>query len=83
MNEERFKKCNWPFYILESIANEVGEYRTEVRKLVELMLPNICEGWVQQRGSIFDFGDQPESALSVVSKDLDMLNKAPIRFVHP
>ena len=46
--------------ILESIANTIVIYKTEVSNLLHLIIPKLAEGFSLQRGKIFGFGPEAE-----------------------
>lgn len=79
VSQERFDSCKWPTCILESLSQSIAAYKEKVLQVLSLLLPSLAEGFFQQRGNVFGFGDyNPQSTTLVTQYDMTLLNKAPI-----
>ena len=77
----RYESCKWNSNILESLTRSANLQRDKFIKMLKLMLPKLASGWFRQRGNVFGFGDYDQmSPKLLINKDIDLINKAPIRY---
>ena len=75
----RFNSCKWDKNIIASLEQAISVNRTEVIKVLKLMLPQLAIGWHRQRADVFGFGDYDKSSPRLLlSKDISVLNQAPV-----
>ena len=79
VDQTRFDSCKWDSNILSSLSSSITAYNAKAQKVLALLLPSLAEGFFQQRGNVFGFGDfDPESGSLVTQHDMTLLNKTPI-----
>ena len=57
----RFKSCKYQDVIIQAISNTVQQFPDEIRKVLKLLLPLLAQGFKNQKGKIFGFGQDEES----------------------
>ena len=57
----------------------INANQTRIVEILRLILPQIAQGFFQQRGNIFGFGDFDKNSSELLTKqDFEKLNEAPI-----
>lgn len=80
ISEERFKQCLYPTILLEPTLQVIQQYRGEVCRTLELLLPTLASGWERQRGDMFEFGNsaKDESTMKIKNMNQEKLEMAPV-----
>ena len=78
VSEERFTSTRYDNDICEAISQVTSVYRTEVIKIIKMMLPSLAEGFLKQKGAIFGFGEVQESEHALSRTDSSKLDQAPV-----
>ena len=80
ISQERFSNCcRWPEEVLQKLMLFINANQTRIVEILRLILPQIAQGFFQQRGNIFGFGDfEKNSSELLTNQDFAKLNEAPI-----
>ena len=80
ISQERFSNCcRWPEEVLQKLMLFINANQTRIVEILRLILPQIAQGFFQQRGNIFGFGDFEKNSSELLPKqDFAKLNEAPI-----
>ena len=54
---ERFQECLFPPELLLPTKQVIIQYKEDVCKVIGLLLPMLADGWKNQRGDMFEFGE--------------------------
>ena len=76
---ERFKHCSYSMDLLQPTLDVIEEYREDVVASLGIVLPKVAEGWLRQRGHVFEFGSSKENSMKKISElDQEALKDAPV-----
>lgn len=81
ISKARFNHCLYSPSLLEPTIQIIEQYRQEICKTLELLLPKLAAGWKHQRGEMFGFGEaenDEDNNTNIRSLDQDKLKKAPV-----
>ena len=81
ISEERFKSCLYSPDLLLPTKQVIEQYKPEMCSILDLLLPMLASGWKQQRGEMFDFGEEPSSQdnpMMIKNLDQEKLMRAPV-----
>ena len=56
VNERQFKLGLWLKNLLDALSLAMEQNKPELVKIFKLVLPKLAEGWLRQRGEVFDLG---------------------------
>jgi hypothetical protein len=79
ISADRFQQTKYDDDIC-AVVNEVAvSFRSDVVKLLQMILPKLAEGFQKQKGDIFSFGNYDQSAKHSLSHmDAEKLEQAPV-----
>ena len=85
VSKERFQACLYTDELLEPTKAVIENNRTEVVKVLIILLPQLAAGWSKQRGAVFGFGPDADKECStkVSDQDQEKLKCAPINNLDP
>ena len=85
VSKERFQACLYTDELLEPTKAVIENNRTEVVKVLNILLPQLAAGWSKQRGAVFGFGPDADKECStkVSDQDQEKLKCAPINNLDP
>ena len=78
---ERFQECLFPPELLLPTKQVIIQYKEDVCKVIGLLLPMLADGWKNQRGDMFEFGEvssKKDDAMVISNMDQDKLSRAPV-----
>ena len=80
ISQERFSNCcRWPEEVLQKHMLFINANQTRIVEILRLVLSQIAQGFFQQRGNIFGFGDFDKNSSELLTKqDFEKLDEAPI-----
>ena len=78
ISEARFNETRYEADVCSAIETVANELRPDLLKVLRLLLPKLADGFKNQKGSIFGFGDSTESPHSLDKMDKQKLESAPI-----
>jgi len=80
VSQERFNQTRYDDDICKSLESIISGMRDEVKKDLTMILPKLAEGFKNQKGDIFGFGEDfnKESEYALARMDSGKLEKAPI-----
>ena len=59
ISKERFDSVKYADNIVEETKQVIAAHRASVLKGIDIILPRLKDGWVTQRGDIYQFGPSP------------------------
>ena len=78
---DRFQQSKYDIGVCEAVQTIANEYKTEVVKMLKVIMPALAMAFKKQKGEIFGFGenDQQQGSQHALSRmNKEKLEKAPI-----
>jgi len=78
VSQERFNQTKYDEDICIAISKTSSQFQDQVVKVLSMLLPHLAEGFRNQKGDIFGFGEKGTTEYSLSTMDSAKLDEAPI-----